>query len=244
MNIARYIDSTLLNPTATAKEIDQLCADAVKYGFYSVCVNPYWVGLCTYLLQKHNNPRPGEDGHVHVCTVVDFPFGSGGRVVKECTAYGAIEDGADELDVVFSYGLYHSGDHGRSEAFDEIRNLVQAVNEASREFKRSVVLKIIIETCYLTPDEIVDVSNNCSKLGVQFIKTSTGYGTGGATASDVASIHAVIDDSVGVKASGGIKTYKQAIAMIEAGATRIGTSHALEIVSEWSAEDSRKHIDE
>ena len=218
-DIAKKIDSTLLKPTATAEQIDALCKEAAKYKFYSVCVNPAWVAFARESLDSYG----AKD--VMVCSVIDFPFGNGGAGAKVQQARQAIKDGARELDVVFNVGKYHSGSDGVIEAFGEIEDFQNAVDAND-----NVKTKVIIETCYLTDAEISEVSAHLVKIGVDFVKTSTGYGTRGASVKDIELMTAAVNGKASVKASGGIGTYEDAKAMIDAGADRIGTSHAAEIV--------------
>ncbi len=212
MNLASYIDQTFLRADATEKEIKKLCRESVRYGFASVCVNPFWVRTCKRILKKTQ---------VKVCTVVGFPLGANVSSVKAFEAEQAVKDGADEIDVVINIGALKSGN------YNEVRKDIAAV---IRVVKGRTV-KLILETCYLTAGEIVQACRIASLAGVSFVKTSTGFGSGGAKVQDVKLIKKFSGPVMKIKASGGIKGYNTAIKLIKAGADRLGTSSGVKIVS-------------
>ena len=212
MSIASYIDHTLLKPDATGEQIDQLCAEAREYGFASVCVNPYYVARCVKNLK-------GTD--VKVCTVVGFPLGATTAESKAFEALQAIASGAKEIDMVMNVCAMKSGHTKAIE--QEMKALAAAV-------EGQAILKVIIETCLLTDEEKTQACRIARRSGADFVKTSTGFSTGGATVEDVALMRKAVGTKLGVKASGGIRDYATAKAMIEAGATRIGASAGVEIV--------------
>ena len=214
--IAAMIDHTQLKAAATAAEIDTLCAEAREYGFASVCVNPVYVTRAARLLK-------GSD--VKVCTVIGFPLGANTPEVKAFEAMNAVRNGAQELDMVINVGAAKDGDWQAVE--DDIRAVVSAASGR--------LVKVILENCYLTPDEIVEACKAAERAGADFVKTSTGFGSGGAKAEDVALMRRSVSGRVSVKAAGGIHSYEEALAMIEAGAARIGASAGKRIVGE--AED-------
>ena len=207
-NISKYIDYTLLKADAPAGMFKKLCDDAKEYGFYSVCVPPYTVKECRRFLK-------GSD--VKITTVTGFPLGYNSVVSKVFETKTAIEDGADEIDAVINVSALKSGN------FDYISaELAELRRTAEKQ-----VLKIIIETCCLSAGEIVEAAKLVCESGADFVKTSTGFGSGGAKVEDIALIKKSISDSVRIKASGGIKTYEQAKLFLNAGASRIGTSSVL-----------------
>ncbi|MEK5340658.1 deoxyribose-phosphate aldolase [Weizmannia sp. FSL W8-1119] len=212
-NLAAYIDHTLLKPEATEKDILKLTAEAAQYHFASVCIHPYWVKLAAKELA-------GTD--VKVCTVIGFPLGATTAETKAFETKKAIEDGADEIDMVINIGALKSGNTEAVEA--DIRAVVEAA--------QGKLVKVIIETCLLTNEEKELACRLSVKAGAHFVKTSTGFSTGGATVEDVKLMRQTVGDKAGVKASGGIHTKAEAEAMIEAGATRIGASSGVKIVSE------------
>lgn len=214
MELSKYIDHTLLKAEARKDQIEQLCKEAAEYKFMSVCVNPTWVAYASELLQ---------DSDVRVCTVVGFPLGATTSEVKAFEAQNAVENGADEVDMVINIGWVKSG------KFEKVQQDIEAVVQACPE---DVVVKVIIETCLLTPEEIREVSLIVKKAGADFVKTSTGFSTGGATVEDVALIRETVGPDFDIKASGGVSNKEQTLAMIEAGATRIGASKGIQIVSE------------
>ncbi|MDN5320000.1 MAG: deoxyribose-phosphate aldolase [Thermococcaceae archaeon] len=215
MDIAKYIDHTNLKPYATKEDIIKLCEEAKKYGFYAVCVNPYRVKLAKEQLK-------GTD--IKVASVIGFPLGATPTEVKVFEAKKALEDGADELDMVINIGALKDKD------YEYVKNDIAEVVKVAHE--KGAVVKVIIETCYLTDEEKEIACKLAMEAGADFVKTSTGFGTGGATVEDVRLMRRIVGDKLGVKAAGGIRTYEQALAMIEAGANRIGTSSGVKIVEE------------
>lgn len=211
--IARFIDQSLLMPRATESDIIKLCKTAIKYNFYSVCVNPYFVPLCNALLNGHETK---------VTTVIGFPLGMTLKDAKIYEAKQAVLYGADELDIVMNIGAAKSGN------WDYVgEELLEIISST-----KSAVHKVIIETCYLTEEEKIVATKIASLFGAKFIKTSTGFGTKGATIKDVKLIKKIVEDRAEVKAAGGIKTLSQVLQFIEAGAARIGTSAGVEIMKE------------
>lgn len=213
MNIAKYIDHTLLKPDATREQILQLCLDAKQYYFASVCVNSTWVKLCSNILWSAG---------IRVCTVVGFPLGACLSEVKADEAKRAVEYGATEVDMVVNIGILKSGYLAIVE--NDIRIVRSAVPDA--------VLKVIIEACLLTRDEKILACKIAKDSGADFVKTSTGFSSGGATVEDVALMRKTVGKKMGVKASGGIKDFATATAMIKAGANRLGCSASVAIVNE------------
>ncbi len=213
MNLAKLIDHTLLKPNATQADIVRLCGEAQTYGFYSVCVNPYWVALAKKELAGSG---------VKVCTVIGFPLGATSTAAKVCETQTALRQGADEVDMVINVGALKSGDTGS--VLEDIR--------AVRQSCPGKVLKVIIETFLLTQEEKVAACQLAAQAGADFVKTSTGFSGGGATAEDVALMHRVIPANMQVKASGGVRTRADVDTMVAAGATRIGTSGGVQIVGE------------
>lgn len=212
MNIAKYIDHTILKPIAQRKDIEQLCREAKEHNFASVCVNPCWVSYASKLL---------EGSSVKVCTVIGFPLGANDSKVKAFEAKNAIEQGAGEVDMVINISALKAGE------YDLVKSDIAAVRAASQ----GKVLKVIIETSYLTDEEKQKVCQICAECGADFVKTSTGFSSSGATAEDVALMAKAAGANVKVKASGGIRTREDALKMIEAGASRLGTSAGVKIVS-------------
>ena len=214
MSIASYIDHTLLKPDATGEQIDQLCAEAKEYGFASVCVNPYYVARCVKNLK-------GSD--VKVCTVVGFPLGATTMETKVFETLQAVASGAQEIDMVMNVCAMKSGHTKAIE--QEIQAMAAAVEDKA-------ILKVIIETCLLTDEEKTQACRIARRSGAQFVKTSTGFGSGGATEEYVALMKKAAGANGKVKASGGIRDYATAKVMIEAGADRIGASAGVSIVKE------------
>ena len=213
MEFAKYFDHTLLKQDATSVGIDKLCAEAKQYGFASVCVNPDFVARAKANLE-------GSD--VKVCTVIGFPLGANVPSIKVAELKQAILDGATELDMVINVSKAKEGDFKYIE--DEIRALKEACG--------NLVLKVILETCLLTDEEIVACCKAAKKAGADFVKTSTGFSKWGAKAKDVKLMRETVGPEMGVKASGGIHTKAEAMEMIEAGANRIGCSASVAIVNE------------
>ncbi|WP_309863816.1 deoxyribose-phosphate aldolase [Desmospora profundinema] len=210
--LASLIDHTLLKPEATADQIDRLCEEAAEHHFASVCVNPYWVARSAEKLK-------GTD--VKVCTVVGFPLGASHSVVKAAETKQAIRDGAGEIDMVMNIGALKSGDT------DTVRQDIAAVVKAAD----GVLVKVILETGLLSEDEIRTASEQAKEAGAHFVKTSTGFGYGGATVEAVALMRQTVGPKMGVKASGGVRDRQTAKAMVQAGATRIGASASVAIVT-------------
>ncbi len=211
--VAPYIDHTLLKPDATRAQIDKLCEEAAKYHFCSVCVNTTWVDYCARKLRGTG---------VKVCTVVGFPLGAMDGRSKGFEARHAIEEGAAEIDMVINVGALKSGDLKRVE--EDIRWVLRACRPA-------IVTKVIIETALLTDEEKVMACQVAKKAGVDFVKTSTGFARAGATPEDVALMRRTVGPKMGVKAAGGVRSLEDARKMIEAGATRLGTSSGVAIVT-------------
>jgi deoxyribose-phosphate aldolase len=210
-DLAHWIDHTILAPDATEAQVAVLCREALAHGFRSVCVNPVHVGFVARALRG---------SAVAACSVVSFPFGAAPTRTKAAEAAAAVEDGAREVDMVLALGLL------KANSLDAVRDDVAAVKRASGP----ALLKVIIETCYLTDDEKVLACRLSQEAGADFVKTSTGYGPSGATAADIRLMRRTVGEAMGVKASGGIRTYEVAKAMIEAGATRIGASASLVLI--------------
>lgn len=211
-DLAAIIDHTLLKPEATKDQIVKLCEEAMEFGFASVCVNPTYVSLAAGLLK---------DTPVKVCTVVGFPLGASTPLVKAVEARDAIAAGAREIDMVINVGALKSGDD------DLVGRDIRAVVEAARG---KALVKVILETALLTNDEKVKACLIAKAEGADFVKTSTGFGPGGATVEDVRLMRKVVGADMGVKAAGGIRTLETALAMVEAGASRIGASASVAIV--------------
>ena len=208
MNLAKYIDYTLLKATAPPADIEKLCQEAHQYGFFSVCVNSSYVPLAAQLLK-------GTD--VKVCTVVGFPLGAMSTQGKLYETSTALTEGADEIDMVINLGLFLSGQTAK--VLDEIALLKQETADK--------VLKVIIETCYLNDEQKRLAAQLCVDAGADFVKTSTGFGTGGATLADVQLIKEVVGDRAKIKASGGIRNRETALQYIDLGVSRIGASAIL-----------------
>jgi len=213
MNIAKYIDHTNLKAYASKEDIIKLCDEARRYNFYAVCVNPYRVKLAKEQLQGTN---------IKVATVIGFPLGATPTEVKVFEAKKALEDGADEVDMVINIGAL------KDKAYKYVRNDIAEVVRIAHE--KEAIVKVIIETCYLSEEEKEIACKLAVEAGADFVKTSTGFGSGGATIEDVKLMRKVVGDKLGVKAAGGIRTYEEALAMINAGANRIGTSSGVKII--------------
>ena len=210
MGINRRIDHTLLKPESTEEQIKKLCQEAADYKFFAVCVQPCWIELCKDLLQ---------DQEVKIATVIGFPLGANTLETKIFEAKDAIKKGADEIDMVINIGALKSGKE------DLVKKEIQEIKEAIGDH----VLKVIIETCLLTKEEIARASQLVVEAGGDFVKTSTGFSTGGALLEDVKLIKETVKDKAYIKASGGIRDYKTAKAMVEAGADRLGVSAGIAI---------------
>lgn len=213
MEITSYIDDTNLKVTATTDDITKLCEEAIKYHCASVCVHPYYVRLAHELLKESS---------VAVTTVVGFPLGMNTVAVKQYEAIEAVNDGADEIDMVINIGALKNKD------YDYIKQEIEEVRDAVD----GKVVKVIIETGYLNQEEIIKLTEICNETFVHFIKTSTGFGPRGASLEDIKTIREHKNEVLEIKASGGIKTEEEVLHFIEAGATRIGTSHVKEIMGE------------
>jgi len=213
--VAGLIDHTLLKPDATRQELEKLCREAAEFKFATVCVNPTWVPLCAKLLR---------DTAVGVCTVVGFPLGATSADVKHYETRHVIYDGAREVDMVINIGALKSGD------LRTVERDIEAVTTPCREC--GVISKVIIEAAYLTDEEKVTACTLAKAASADFVKTSTGFGPGGATVADVALMRRVVGDEMGVKAAGGVKDLDALRAMVAAGATRVGASAGVRIVQQ------------
>ncbi len=218
---AQYIDHTLLKMDATESDIIKICDEAKEHHFFSVCVNSCYVPLVADQLKNSN---------VKVCSVIGFPLGAMLSSAKAFEAEKAIEAGADEIDMVINVGFL------KSKKLDLVKSDIQAVHDVTKAHNK--LLKVIFETCLLTPEEIEQVALICKALNVEFVKTSTGFSTGGATEADVKLMRQTVGDIIGVKASGGVRTVETAEQMIKAGATRLGSSSGVQIVSNSTSTDS------
>lgn len=214
-----YIDHTLLKATATKNDIIKLCTEAKEYNFFSVCVNTCYVALAKSELKNTN---------VKVCSVIGFPLGAMSTKAKVCEAKTAIDNGADEIDMVINIGLLKSKD------FDGVWKDIEAVKNSMPNH----TLKVIIETCYLEELELIKASELAIQSGADYIKTSTGFGTGGATIHDVKLMKSVAKNEIKIKASGGIKDTKTALKYINLGVERLGTSSGIEIISNGKSSNS------
>lgn len=217
MELNKYIDHTLLKPDAEESQVLALIEEAKAYDFASVCVNPTWVSLAAKELA---------DSSVKVCTVIGFPLGANTSTLKAFETRDAIANGADEIDMVINVGALKSGKE------DLVKSDIAAVVDASGER----LVKVIIETCLLTDEEKVKACQLAKEAGADFVKTSTGFSTGGATVHDVALMRETVGPDMGVKASGGARSYEDALAFVEAGATRIGTSSGVAIMKGLTAD--------
>lgn len=211
MKLNKYIDHTLLKADASQEQIETLIEEAKKYDFASVCVNPTWVNFAAQALKATD---------VKVCTVIGFPLGANTPELKAFETSDAIQNGANEVDMVINIGAL------KSRNFDLVKRDIRAVVEAAK----GTLVKVIIETCLLTDDEKVKACQIAQKAGADFVKTSTGFSTGGATVEDVALLRKTVGPDMGVKASGGARSYEDALAFIKAGATRIGASSGVAIM--------------
>lgn len=215
--LAKMIDYTLLKPDAKRDDIIKLCKEAIKYNFAAVCINPFYVSLAAKLL---------EGTPVKVCTVIGFPLGANTPQVKAFEAKNAIKNGAQELDMVINIGALKSGD------YELVKQDINGVVKAAK-VSRDTMVKVILETGFLTDTEKVNACKLAKEAGADFVKTSTGFSAGGATVHDVKLMRKAIGRSIGVKASGGIRTFKDAMTMIKAGADRIGTSSGVAIIEDF-----------
>ncbi len=216
MNINKMIDHTLLKPEATKEMIENLCKEAKEYDFKSVCVNPYWVSTAYEELR---------DSDVLVCTVVGFPLGATTKETKFFETDFAVQEGADEIDMVINVGALKSKQY--DVVLEDIKSVVQAANGRT--------VKVIIETCLLSDEEKVKACELSMEAGANFVKTSTGFSTAGAKVEDVELMKSIVGDNLEVKASGGIRDLDTALKMIEAGATRLGVSAGVQIIKEYQS---------
>ncbi|MFP4660716.1 MAG: deoxyribose-phosphate aldolase [Halanaerobiales bacterium] len=217
-DMAKMIDHTMLKPAATVEDIKKLCQEANEYEFASVCVNPIFVPMAAKLLSSKS---------VKVTTVVGFPLGASTSETKAFETRNAIKNGAQEIDMVMNLGAFKSG------AFDLVQADIKAVVDATKTagVTSDIIVKVILETSYLDEDEIVQACIIAKNAGADFVKTSTGFGPGVATVEDVSLMRKTVGREIGVKASGGIKNYNQALDMLDAGANRIGASSGVAIVT-------------
>ncbi|MGO2925214.1 deoxyribose-phosphate aldolase [Lactococcus laudensis] len=211
MNLNKYIDHTVLKADTPKAKVQQIIDEAIQYDFMSVCINPTWVSFAAEKLAATD---------VKVCTVIGFPLGANMSAVKAFEASEAIKNGADEVDMVINIGAAKDGD------WDLVESDIQAVVDASGD----VLTKVIIETSLLTDEEKVKVCQAAVRAGADFVKTSTGFSTAGATVADIALMRQTVGPDLGVKASGGVRSIADAQAMIDAGATRLGTSNGVDIM--------------
>lgn len=217
MRKEKYIDHTILKAVATKDDVKKLCEEAIKYDFMSVCVNPHFVAYASELLK-------GTD--VLVCTVVGFPLGANTTEVKVFETMDAVKNGADEIDMVINVGEMKNGNYSYVE--EEIRRVVEASN--------GKLVKVILETCYLTDEEIKEASLCAKRAKADFVKTSTGFGSAGATVNAVRIMRETVGPDMGVKASGGVRSKADMEAMINAGANRIGCSAGVQIMEDYKNE--------
>lgn len=220
MNISKYIDHTILKPDTTKEAIIKVCDEAKEYGFYSVCVNPYYVSLVKDQLK---------DSDVKVTSVIGFPLGASVSKVKAYEASVAVEDGANEIDMVINIAALKNKEYDY--VLDDIKAVVNAINGRA-------ILKVIIENCLLNEEEKIKACELSKEAGANFVKTSTGFSSGGAKYEDVKLMREIVGADLGVKASGGVRTTEDAKLMIEAGATRIGASSSIAIVTGEKQEKS------
>ena len=212
MNINKLIDHTALKPNTNKESILKLIAEAKTYDFASVCVNPCWVALAHQELKNTD---------VKVCTVIVFPLGANTTEVKVFETKDAIEKGAQEIDMVINIAML------KDKEYDYVENEIHQIVEAAKD---KAIVKVIIETCLLTDEEKIKACELSQKAGADFVKTSTGFSTGGATVHDIALMRKTVGAEMGVKASGGVHTHEEALAMVEAGATRIGASAGVKLL--------------
>lgn len=211
MNLNKYIDHTVLKADTSKAKVQQIIDEAIQYDFMSLCINPTWVSFAAKQLATTD---------VKVCTVIGFPLGANTSAVKAFEAADAIKHGADEVDMVINIGAAKDGD------WDLVESDIQAVVDASGD----VLTKVIIETSLLTDEEKIKACQAAVRAGADFVKTSTGFSTAGATVSDIALMRQTVGPDMGVKASGGVRSIADAQAMIDAGATRLGTSNGVDIM--------------
>jgi deoxyribose-phosphate aldolase len=219
-NLSRYIDHTLLKADATENEVIKLCNEAKEYDFFSVCINPGFVEIAAKELSESN---------VAVCTVIGFPLGASTPETKAFETRDAIQKGAAEVDMVINISKLK--DKKDEEVLKDIKAVVDAAD-------KKALVKVIIETCLLTDEEKERACKLAKDAGADFVKTSTGFSTGGATKEDIALMRKTVGTEMGVKASGGVRTYEDAVTMIESGATRIGASASIAIVTASKSQSS------
>lgn len=212
MNINKLIDHTALKPNTTKESILKLITEAKTYDFASVCVNPCWIELAHQELKNTD---------VKVCTVIGFPLGANTTEVKVFEAKDAIEKGAQEIDMVINIAML------KDKEYDYVENEIHQIVEAAKD---KAIVKVIIEACLLTDEEKIKACELSQKAGADFVKTSTGFSTGGATVHDIALMRKTVGAEMGVKASGGVHTHEEALAMVEAGANRIGASAGVKLL--------------
>ncbi|MGM0409493.1 MAG: deoxyribose-phosphate aldolase [Bacillota bacterium] len=223
-DMAKMIDHTFLNPTGTVDDIKKLCEEAKEHEFASVCVHPVFVPLSAKLL---------DESSVKVTTVIGFPLGANTSETKSFETRNAIKNGAQEIDMVMNISAF------KSEAYDLVKSDIKAVVDATKSsgVTSDIIVKVIIETCYLDDEEIVKACEIAKDAGADFVKTSTGFGTEGAVIEDVSLMRKTVGRDIGVKASGGIKNFNQALDMLDAGANRIGASSGVAIVTGEGIDD-------
>jgi len=228
--VAKLIDNTLLKATATRVEIVRFCEQSLESHFAAVCLFPFWVPLAAEILA---------DSDVKVCTPIGFPFGMNATAVKVMEARNAVSQGAREIDVVINLGALRSGEEAL--VVRDLEDVVKAVKLAGvTENGEEPIIKAILETCHLTDEEKRTACQLAVKAGAGFVKTSTGFGPMGATVEDVRLLRRTVGKDIGVKAAGGIRNWEQAQALLNAGATRLGTSHGLQILEEVPGEESEE----
>lgn len=210
--IANMIDHTVLKAVTTKEDVKKICSEAKEYGFFSVCINPTQIEFAKNELKGSN---------VAVCTVIGFPLGANTSEVKAFETKDAIAKGADEVDMVINIGAL------KDKNYELVEKDIKAVVDAAN---KEALVKVIIETCYLTDEEKKKACELAVKAGTDFVKTSTGFGTGGSTPADIKLMREAVGQNIGVKASGGVRNEKDAIAIVEAGASRIGASASIAIV--------------
>lgn len=223
-DVANLIDHTLLLPEATSYDIKKLCKEAKKYGFKSVCVNSFWVKKAVNFLAN---------SEVSVCSVIGFPLGAMSTEAKIFEAVQAVQDGASEIDMVANIGAVKSG------LWKKVSNDIYSVIQAVKKNNNKVIVKVIFETCLLNENEKIELAHICKIAGADFTKTSTGFSIGGATVEDVKLL--AKEGTIAVKASGGVRTLKTLLSMVESGASRIGTSNGVAIMKEFDGIANKKN---
>ena len=215
MQINRMIDHTLLKPEATREQIKKICDEALEYNFKSVCVNPYWVNFASEILKG---------SEVSVCTVIGFPLGANTSLLKSFETEEAVKNGASEIDMVLNVGLL------KSKEYDLVEEDIKAVVKSAK----GKLVKVILETCLLSDEEIIKACELSMEAGADFVKTSTGFNSEGATTHAVKIMRETVGDKLGVKASGGIRDLKKSMDMIDSGASRLGVSAGIDIIKEYN----------